>query len=235
MLARYVLLALTSLVPLGSLRRLLYRRLFGFKLGKGARIAMLNFLDIGQLELGDGAALRGLGNVFLSVNRVTLGDHAAIGAPRIGLNLFRGTRNKPHYPQSALRLGSCSRIELMHYFDLCGDVDVGCNVVVGGIKSVFFTHTFHKSEFEPVRIGDNCYIGSNCLFQMGASIPADSMVGMGSVVTKQLVGENCFIAGVPAQVVKEKCGYSAREAFALRKLPFHEPINAGAAGRAGES
>ena len=216
------LLFLASLTPVSSVRMFLYRRVSGFDLARGAVIDPLNLLDIGELVMKDHSRIRGVGNVFLSVHRVVLGEHAAIGGPRFGLNLFRGTRNKPTYPRACFRLGRCSRIELMHYFDLCADLSIGDNVVVGGIKSVFFTHTFHKSEYLPIRIGDECYLGSNCLFQMGAGVPSRAVVGMGSVVTKPLSGENCFIAGVPARVVEENCGYSARDAFRLRRLRFWE-------------
>ena len=59
-------------------------------------------------------------------------------------------------------------------------------MVVGGLGSVFFTHTFHRAEFEPIRIGCDVYIGSNARFQMGTSVADGCVVGMGAVVVKPI-------------------------------------------------
>ena len=213
-------LILVSLIPLAKLRICCYKLFFGFDIGKNARIAMLNFLDIKTLVMGDNAEIRGFGNIFMSINRLEMQPFSKIGAPRVGLNLFRGTANKKDYPQSVLKIGNGSAIELFHYFDLCGDIIIGDNVIIGGIKSVFFTHTFHKQEFKPIVIGSNSYIGTNCLFQMGVVIPEDSIVAMGSVVTKRFEQPQCLIAGVPAKIVKTEIDHSQEEAFKLRNKPF---------------
>ena len=113
-------------------RHFLYRELFGFKIGTHAKIGMLNLLDIKTLVMEDHATIRGVGNIFINVHRVEMGRYSRIGGPRIGSNLFRGTTNKKDYPPSVLKMGNCSVIELFHYFDLCGDIIIGHNVVVGG-------------------------------------------------------------------------------------------------------
>jgi len=219
---RLLALVFISMVPVAVCRRFLYRKLFGFKIDKNAEIGMFNLLDIKTLVMEDKAKIRGIGNIFMNVHRVEMGRYSRIGGPRIGINLFRGTANKKDYPPSVLKIGKCSVIELFHYFDLCGDIIIGNNVVVGGIKSVFFTHSFHKPEFDPIMLGDNCYIGTNCLFQMGTRILNNSVVGMGSVITEYFEEDDCFIAGVPAKVIKKSYGFSPERAFQLRKIPFYK-------------
>jgi len=219
---RYLLLVLVSAVPLSCLRRTLYRILFGFKIAKTARIGMFNLLDIRELVMKDHAEIRGFGNVFLSMHRVEMDEYARIGAPRVGLNLFRGRANKENAKPASLKLGKCSLIELMHYFDNCGDIILGDNSVIGGIKCVFFTHALYKDEYDPIEIGENVYVGSNCLFQMGVRVPTNAVVGMGSVLVKSIEQEGSLIAGVPAQVVRENAGFSMKEAMQLRHTPYSE-------------
>lgn len=217
---RYVGLVLIALVPFMGLRHALYRLCFGFQIARSAKIRMFNFLDTRELVLKDHAEIRGFGNIFLSVYHVELDEYARIGGPRIGLNLFRGTANKRHRPPARLRLGKCALIELFHYFDICGPIEIGNNVVIGGIRSVFFTHVLYKDVCEPIVIKDDVYVGSNCLFQMGVTIAERCVVGMGAVVVKSVERPGAFIAGVPAKVVKETTDIDMRAAMKLRRRPY---------------
>jgi acetyltransferase-like isoleucine patch superfamily enzyme len=219
---RYLLLAFVSVVPFMRLRLAFYRLFFRFQIAPTAKIRMFTFLDTQELVMKDHAEIRGFGNVFMSMYRVELDTYARIGAPRIGMNFFRGTANKKHLEPAGIRVGKCSVIELFHYFDVCGEIVLGNNVVIGGIRSVFFTHALHKDSYEPIRIEDDVYVGSNCLFQMGVSVPRNCVVGMGSVVVKPIEKENSFIAGVPAQVVKENTDFDMRAAMRLRRRPYFE-------------
>jgi maltose O-acetyltransferase len=54
---------------------------------------------------------------------------------------------------------------------------------------------------KPITIGDYAYVGSEIRVAPGGEIPPRSVVGIGSVITKKLEGENNLIAGVPAKVV----------------------------------
>ncbi len=60
---------------------------------------------------------------------------------------------------------------------------------------------FSKLECSPVRIGDNVFIGCNCLILKGTEIGANSIVGAGSVVCGKFP-ENVVIAGNPARIIK---------------------------------
>ena len=75
---------------------------------------------------------------------------------------------------------------------------------------------FSKLVCKPVRIGDNVFIGCNCLILKGTEIGANSIVGAGSVVCGKFP-ENVVIAGNPARIIKkvgdgeEKNGRSGEE------------------------
>ncbi len=88
-------LMLVAITPGWPLRRFLYRMLFGFKFGHGARVGMLNILDIRSLEMDEGASIRGIGNVFMSVHAVKMGPYSRIGSPRVGRNPSGAPRTSP--------------------------------------------------------------------------------------------------------------------------------------------
>ena len=54
----------------------------------------------------------------------------------------------------------------------------------------------------PVRIGDNCWFGANCVVTGGVTIGERSVVGANSVVTKDLP-PGVIAAGAPAKVIRE--------------------------------
>jgi len=54
-----------------------------------------------------------------------------------------------------------------------------------------------------VLIGEDVWIGANCIILPGVSIGAGAVVGAGSVVTKDIPA-NCIAAGCPAKVIKER-------------------------------
>lgn len=219
---RLIGLALVGVLPGWPLRRALYRALFGYRFGRGARIAAFNVVDARKLSMAEGARIRGAGNVFLNLHVLEMGAYATIGGPRFGGNRVRGTANKRGYPCASLRLGPCAIVELEHYFDVCADVEIGANTVIGGLRSVFFTHTFHEAEFKPIRVGRDVYVGSNCKFQMGVSVADGCVVGMGAVVVKDVEVPGALAAGVPAKVVREDAGLDTRAAFALRRRPYFD-------------
>jgi acetyltransferase-like isoleucine patch superfamily enzyme len=53
-----------------------------------------------------------------------------------------------------------------------------------------------------VRIGDNCWFGTNCVVTGGVTIGERTVVGANSVVTQDLPA-GVVAAGAPAKVIKE--------------------------------
>ncbi|MBD5405704.1 acyltransferase, partial [bacterium] len=52
-------------------------------------------------------------------------------------------------------------------------------------------------------IGNHCWIGYGCIITKNGSLPDNTVVGAGSVVSKKFEKEYTAIAGNPAKVVKE--------------------------------
>lgn len=72
--------------------------------------------------------------------------------------------------------------------------------------NIVITSTHDRKNFDtvvasPVYIGKNVWITSRCIILPGVRIGDNSIIGAGSVVTKNIPA-NCFAAGNPAKVIK---------------------------------
>lgn len=77
-------------------------------------------------------------------------------------------------------------------------VSLGKNSIIAGRGSQFFTHGLSSKNIDdvrPIKIGDWCYVGSNCNFVPGVILSRGIFVGMGSVVTKKFEEEYTLIGG----------------------------------------
>jgi acetyltransferase-like isoleucine patch superfamily enzyme len=98
-------------------------------------------------------------------------------------------------------LGEGSIITTGHKIDFTDRVEIGRRTILGGRNSSLWTH--NRQRTRPIEIGSFTYVGSEIRIAPGGSIPSRCIVGIGSVITGQLAGEEQLIAGVPARVIKE--------------------------------
>jgi acetyltransferase-like isoleucine patch superfamily enzyme len=126
----------------------------------------------------------------------------------------------PNHPVilSTLQEGAC--LEVGANFAMTGGtlcaaqrITIGNGVAVGANTTIVDTD-FHPldpaarklrpndGETAPVVIEDDVFIGMNCLILKGVTIGQGSVVGAGSVVTRDVPGY-VIVAGNPARVVKE--------------------------------
>lgn len=92
--------------------------------------------------------------------------------------------------------------------DVC-KVEIGSNVLIGpGVHIYTASHPQNAMERKttcfgkPVKIGNDCWIGGNSIILPGISIGEGSIVGAGSVVTKDIPA-NVMAVGNPAKVIKQ--------------------------------
>ena len=52
-----------------------------------------------------------------------------------------------------------------------------------------------------IEIGDNCFIGNGVIVLYGVTLPDNTIVAAGSVVTKSIKEPGCIIAGNPAKII----------------------------------
>jgi acetyltransferase-like isoleucine patch superfamily enzyme len=212
---RLGLLLLVALLP-SFLKRGCYRHLFGYRVGRGVRVG-LSVIDAAECELADGVRV-GHFNLFLGVGRLSLGEHARVGH----LNVVRGGEEvrigryaeiirmneinsipdpvvvNPTEPRFIL--GDGAVVTTGHKIDFTDRVEIGRRSIIGGRNSSFWTH--NRQRTRPITVGELTYVGSEIRVAPGGVIPSRCVVGMGSVITKELEGEYALIAGVPAKAVK---------------------------------
>lgn len=93
--------------------------------------------------------------------------------------------------------------------DVC-DVTIGKNVLLGPRVSIYAaSHPIdagvRTSELEfgkPITICDNVWVGGNTVINPGVTIGKNSVIGSGSVVTKD-IPENVIAVGNPCRVLRE--------------------------------
>ena len=75
----------------------------------------------------------------------------------------------------------------------------------GNNKVLTGSHGVHDRNWvvaKPVTIGKNVWVSTDCLILGGVSIGDNSMIGAGSVVSRDIPA-NCFAAGNPCRVIKK--------------------------------
>ncbi|MBP5737626.1 MAG: sugar O-acetyltransferase [Abditibacteriota bacterium] len=90
------------------------------------------------------------------------------------------------------------------------DIYIGDNVLIGpnvvldaGTHPVAPEYRAMQYQYNlSVRIGDNVWIGANSVVLPGVTVGSGSIIGAGSVVTKD-IPENVIAAGVPCKVLRE--------------------------------
>jgi carbonic anhydrase/acetyltransferase-like protein (isoleucine patch superfamily) len=212
---RLASLALVAAMP-GFLKRPLYRRLFGYRIGRGVRLG-LSIIDARECEIADGVSVGHL-NLILGVGKFSVGECARVGH----LNVIRGGEEVSlgryaeimrmneinsipdpvvvNATDPRFHLGDGAVVTAGHKIDFTDRVTIGRRTILGGRNSSLWTH--NRQRTRPVEIGELTYVGSEIRVAPGGVIPSRCVVGIGSVVTGRLEGEYLLIAGVPARAVK---------------------------------
>ncbi len=92
-----------------------------------------------------------------------------------------------------------------------GGIEIGNNTLLGPNVQIYsithdYTKTgagFRKGIPQKVIIGDNCWIGGGTLIMPGIKIGKGSVVGAGSVVTKD-IPDNVIAYGNPCKITKNR-------------------------------
>ena len=129
--------------------------------------------------------------------------------------------------KAVLRLGHDVGIAPRTRINVSESVTIGAGCRIGWDCDIMDT-SFHRIHWldrptsppsAPVSIGDNVWIGSRVIILQGVTIGANSVVGAGSVVTRD-IPPSVFAAGSPARVIAPIAGWE-------RKLPDDENASGG--------
>ncbi|MFS1511126.1 acyltransferase [Chengkuizengella sp. SCS-71B] len=98
----------------------------------------------------------------------------------------------------------------------CGEnskITLGDNLLMGPGVKIFSTNhgmdidkpmTFQKYSEADVTIGNDCWIGANCVILKGVNIPDGCVVAAGSVVSKSLTEPYAIYGGIPAKQISKR-------------------------------
>jgi acetyltransferase-like isoleucine patch superfamily enzyme len=112
-----------------------------------------------------------------------------------------------------LQVGENSGWNRGTWINAMGGVEIGSNVIIGPYCIIQTgNHRFDQIDKpirlqgyvkDPVRIGDDCWLGANVIVLPGVTIGRGSVIGAGSVVTQDIPPYSVAV-GNPARVVKSR-------------------------------
>ena len=187
-------------------------RMLGVSLGKGSSIVNKVYLYVGSdsnVTIGDGFAVNSGDNINPLCSNI-----------RCSINVGNN---------ATLKIGSMSGISggciwATDSITIGNHVNIGANCIImdGDIHSTDWRlrHIDRTSgspipyKHRPITIGDDVWIGANSIILKGVTIGARSIIGAGSVVTKDIPAD-CIAAGNPCHVIKMKGGVSVHNTKSL--------------------
>ncbi len=78
---------------------------------------------------------------------------------------------------------------------------IGHNVVLATLNHAFEPSHRQDMNPQPIKIGNNVWIGANSTILPGVTIGDGAIIAAGAVVSKD-VPENAVVGGVPAKIIK---------------------------------
>jgi acetyltransferase-like isoleucine patch superfamily enzyme len=198
---------------LGNATRVLgYRALFGYRI-RGVRIGWQTVIHVAEAELLE--CRIGHHNRFVGPMSIRVMKGADIG----NLNAFecgewtQADSAEPGTYERRLEIGEQTLISSRHYVDVAGSFVLGRGSWIGGVGSQFWTHGAGVRE-RNIRIGQGCYVGSGVIFAPGAGLADNTMVALGSLVSRRFRRPNVVIGGVPAVALREDYDWRSQQAIA---------------------
>ena len=93
------------------------------------------------------------------------------------------------------------------YFSAINGIEIGDGTIFApGVKVISANHDSNNfdrhTKKEPIRIGNNCWLGANSVILPGIQLGNGVIVAAGAVVSKSFT-DNVIIGGVPAKIIKK--------------------------------
>jgi acetyltransferase-like isoleucine patch superfamily enzyme len=183
-------------------KRFVYRKLLGWSIGQNVKIGF-SYIDAKDVVIGDRVRI-GHGNVIRNLKSLRIGGDTYIA----NFNSIFGASYEGW--ASTLEIGQSVNFMSHHFLDVGGTITIGDRAIIGGRDTQIWAHglaydSHGNPDLQPlnVMIGRQVYIAARSTL-VGCTIPDRTVVGAGSVVTKQFVAESCpyLIAGNPAIIKK---------------------------------
>lgn len=201
------LMLISVLLP-WKLRRSLLEKQFGYQVHPGARIGLAWILPT-RLIMEEGSRI-GSGTVCKSLDLLHLKAHAVVGRGNWITGFPLGpSRHFAHQTdrRPELIVGEHAAITNRHLLDCTNSVSIGRFTTFAGFRSQIITHSIdleqNRQSSKPVRIGDYCFVGTNCVVLGGSVLPDFCVVGAKSLVNKAFTESYQLYGGVPARPIEK--------------------------------
>lgn len=193
----------------GVIKKPLLKRTKGFLfLGKGVKLFNKNKIEFGKnCKVEHDAEIQGM-----SKESIIFGDNVTIGA-------YTAIRPSSYYGTGeigmGLRMGNNSSIGPYSYIGCAGKIKIGNNVMIGPRVTLIAENHNFKNDVKLIKdqgvtqkgivIEDNCWIGTGVIILDGVKIEKGSVIGGGTLVTKN-IPKNSIVIDRREKLIKSKVG-----------------------------
>ena len=197
---------LSFLLP-WQLRRSFLEKQFDYKIHPSARIG-LAWIFPARLIMEEDSKI-GAATVCKNIDLLHLKAHAIIGRCNWITGFPLGSsRHFAHQTdrRPELIVGEHSAITNRHLLDCTNSVTIGRFTTFAGFHSQIISHSIdleqNRQSSEPVRVGNYCFVGTNCVLLGGSALPDFSVLGAKSLLNKTFTEAYQLYGGVPARPIK---------------------------------
>jgi acetyltransferase-like isoleucine patch superfamily enzyme len=199
---------LLSFVLPWEMRRSFLKKQFGYQIHPSCRIGF-SWIFPTRLIMEEGSQI---GKLTLCKNIALLHvkAHASIGNGNWITGFPLGP--SPHFAhepdrQPQLIVSEHAAITHRHLIDCTNSVTIGKFTTMAGFQSQILTHSIdlekNRQSSAPVRIGDYCFVGTNCVLLAGSALPDFCVLGAKSLLNKEFSESHQLYGGVPARAIEK--------------------------------
>ncbi|WP_428768142.1 DapH/DapD/GlmU-related protein [Treponema sp. HNW] len=237
---RLFFLIMCAMLPSSFLKNMVYQLVFGFKIGKKVKIHFGAVILADIVSIGNDTTIQAFSlihsrNIDIGSNSkiyrkcfikglssFEIGNDVIFGANTTVYARYKGVEYQKNWCN--FKLGNKSVVSQNTMFDCTDNISIGSNVVLGGGATCFFTHGYdiQRNRVQgDIRINDDCYIGTRCIFCPGVYVTSGVLICPGTVVYKNIVEKGMYSS---AQLVKinDTTTFSKKNKILIANTP--EPI-----------
>ncbi|MFP3664199.1 MULTISPECIES: acyltransferase [Priestia] len=173
------------------------------------------FLKLNKVRYGRGLELKGVPIIFSkSGTKLSIGNNVRINSAMLSnlVGLYQRSIIVTRTSEAEIHIGDNVGISGATIYAR-KSIKIGNNTLIGGNTKII-DNDFHPVDpairwetphehmgIRPIEIGENVFIGCNCLILKGAKIGDNAVIGAGSVVNGEIPA-NCVAAGNPVRIIR---------------------------------
>ena len=190
-----IICIIVAYLPLTStFRRLIYSMFPGYEIANDVKCRYGAVINVDRLKIGNGSAI----GRFVKINSISkfeIGEDSLIDN---NVRIFGPSKYLWGHVDPSVIMGDNVAIMANWIIDVCGEIEIGNNVLFAGQYGQIWTHTFdlnnNRLDYNLV-IGNNIYIGSGCIICGDVKICDEVVVSAGSTISKPIEESGMYSSG----------------------------------------